>query len=135
MLVMTGGSWLIWGLPSLSCFTRKPWRWPWFRRKTKISCKSFAFANILQWRIFYVETNEALVLSYEEERQMDLTPLKRALVSGGLSMTYKVHNPRATRRCETRQHSPPTPELNGGSTQQPGANLAGSNTKKKDKWA
>ena len=35
---------------------------------------------------------------------MGLTLLKRALVSGGLSMTYKVHNPRATRRCGTRQH-------------------------------
>jgi hypothetical protein len=55
-----------------------------------------------------------------EERQMGLTPLKRALVSGGLPMTYKVHNPRAPRRCGTRQHSPPTPELNGGPTQQPG---------------
>ena len=28
---------------------------------------------------------------------MGLTPLKRALVSGGLSMTYKVHNPGAPR--------------------------------------
>jgi hypothetical protein len=27
-----------------------------------------------------------------KERQMDLTPLKRALVSRGLPMTYKVHN-------------------------------------------
>uniref|UniRef100_A0A2N9G0P4 Uncharacterized protein n=1 Tax=Fagus sylvatica TaxID=28930 RepID=A0A2N9G0P4_FAGSY len=35
---------------------------------------------------------------------MGLTPLKGALVSGGLPMTYKVHNPRAPRRCGTRQH-------------------------------
>ena len=35
------------------------------------------------------------VLCEPEERQMGLTPLKRALVSGGLLMTYKVHNPRA----------------------------------------
>ena len=27
-----------------------------------------------------------------EERQMGLTPLKRALLTGGLPMTYKVHN-------------------------------------------
>jgi hypothetical protein len=32
-----------------------------------------------------------------EERQMGLTPLKRALVSGGFPMTYKVHNPGAPR--------------------------------------
>jgi hypothetical protein len=28
--------------------------------KQIFSCKSFAFANILRWRIFYVETNGAL---------------------------------------------------------------------------
>ena len=43
----------------------------------------------------------------QEERQIGLTPLKRALVSGGLSgglpMTYKVHNPRAPQRCGTQQ--------------------------------
>ena len=55
---------------------------------------------------------------------MGLTLFKRALTSGGLSMTYKVHNPGAPWRCGIRQHSPlnagNSPELNGGPTQQPG---------------
>ena len=40
-----------------------------------------------------------------EERQMGLTPLKRALVSGRLPMTYKVHNPGTPRRCGIQQQS------------------------------
>ena len=35
----------------------------------------------------------AYIKEQKEERQMGLTPLKRVLVSGGLPMTYKVHNP------------------------------------------
>jgi hypothetical protein len=50
------------------------------------------------------------VLCEPEERQMCLTPLKRALISGELPMTYKVHNPRSPRGSGTGQHSPPMPE-------------------------
>ena len=35
---------------------------------------------------------------------MGLTLLERALVSGGLSITYKVHIVEAPQQCETRQH-------------------------------
>ena len=35
---------------------------------------------------------------------MGLTPPKRALVSGGLPMTYKVHNPWSPRQSGTWQH-------------------------------
>ena len=31
-------------------------------------------------------------IEYREERQINLTPFKRILISGGLSITYKVHN-------------------------------------------
>jgi hypothetical protein len=33
--------------------------------KQTFSCKSFAFANILRWRMFYVETNGALLKKLE----------------------------------------------------------------------
>ncbi len=46
----------------------------------------------------------AYIKEQKEERQMSLTVLKRALVSGGLPMNYKVDNPWAPRRCGTRQH-------------------------------
>ena len=35
--------------------------------KQIFSCKSFAFVNILQWKIFYVETNGALVVFFTLE--------------------------------------------------------------------
>jgi hypothetical protein len=56
-------------------------------------------------KVYYVYYYYCLVDLHSketEESQMGLTPLKRALVSGGLPMTYKVHNPWAPRRCGTR---------------------------------
>ena len=35
------------------------------QKKQTFSCKSFAFANILRWRIFYVETNGAFKLHFK----------------------------------------------------------------------
>ncbi len=35
---------------------------------------------------------------------MGLTPVKRALVSEGLPMTYQLHNPWSPRQSGTRQH-------------------------------
>ena len=61
---------------------------------------------------------------------MDLTPLKRALVSGELPMTYKVHNPRAPQQCaDVGLDNTPTQRRKLAGTKRcqpnnPGANLA-----------